>query len=404
VTDPHPPARSLLPYAGLSATYFAHVGFFNPYLTLWLKDLGLSLLAISMFAALPAATRLFAPYAWGALSDRTGERVKLLRWAASIAFVASWGLWFNGGSVWLGVVLLVLFTNTSAMMPMSEAALAYAVSHGGGFDTKRYGRVRLCGSLGFLVAVFAGGAWFEVFGLRHFPLWAMVTIGLVCICVWWMPHHREAPHSMDDAVQHTGLVWPIVRQPHVLWFFIALFFHLLAHIAVYAFFSLYCDALGYSKTTIGLLWAMSVITEIAWFYTQSRWLPRFSLGVWLIVCSVAMVLRMGLTAGLASSLTVLLIAQGLHALTFATHHTVCVAMLSDYFPGRLRGRGQALYTVIGYGLPGVLGGLAGGVVSTHWGLSSVFWLAVVASLCAVASAGWAWRLAQRQKVILAVKA
>jgi PPP family 3-phenylpropionic acid transporter len=56
------------------------------------------------------------------------------------------------------VVLLVMFTHTSSMMPMSEAAMAHLVSQGGAFDARRYGRVRLWGSLGFLVTVFAAGA------------------------------------------------------------------------------------------------------------------------------------------------------------------------------------------------------------------------------------------------------
>ena len=56
-----------------------------------------------------------------------------------------------------------------------------------------------------------------------------------------------------------------------------------------------------------------------------------------------------------------MLAQALHAFTFATHHTVCIALLSHHFPGQLRGRGQALYTVIAYGLPGGSGLNAGQV-------------------------------------------
>ena len=67
--------RALLPFAALSASYFAHIGFFNPYLPLWLKDLGLGLVAISLLTSVQAATRLFAPYIWGWVSDHTGERV-----------------------------------------------------------------------------------------------------------------------------------------------------------------------------------------------------------------------------------------------------------------------------------------------------------------------------------------
>jgi hypothetical protein len=75
--------KQLFPFAMLSASYFAHIGFFNPYLPLWLKDMGFSLIAISVLTSVQSATRLFAPYAWGTLSDRTGERVKLLRYGGT---------------------------------------------------------------------------------------------------------------------------------------------------------------------------------------------------------------------------------------------------------------------------------------------------------------------------------
>ena len=76
--------KKLFPFAMLSASYFAHIGFFNPYLPLWLKELGFSLLAISVLTSVQSASRLFAPYLWGSLSDRTGERVRLLRYGDTV--------------------------------------------------------------------------------------------------------------------------------------------------------------------------------------------------------------------------------------------------------------------------------------------------------------------------------
>ncbi|MDO8769504.1 MAG: MFS transporter [Burkholderiaceae bacterium] len=382
--------RQLFPFAALSASYFAHIGFFNPYLPLWLKDMGLGIFAISLLTSIQAATRLFAPYGWGWLSDHTGERVKLLRYGASAALVASMGLWFDYGSWWLAVVLLIMFTHTSAMMPMSEAALAHLVSQGGAFDAKRYGRVRLFGSIGFLVTVMAAGVWFERFGMSHFPAWTLLTLLAVAISVWLLPNLKEAvpAHEVNSPIL------PILQHRQVQWFFAALFFHILSHIGIYVFFSLYLDSLGYSKATIGALWAVSVIVEIIWFFNQSRWLPKLSLSAWLMVCSAVMVVRMGITASSASAIGLLVVAQMLHACTFATHHTVCIAMLSHYFPGRRRGRGQALYTVIGYGLPGVLGGLAGGFISTKYGLASVYTASTATSLIAFLCAYkvWQWQL------------
>ncbi len=390
-----PPAQQprLLPFAALSASYFAHIGFFNPYLPLWLKELGFGLVAIAVLTSVQSATRLFAPYAWGTLSDRTGERVTLLRYGATVALLLSFALWFPLGGAALFVVLLLMFTHTSAMMPMSEAALTHLVSHGGAFDARRYGRVRLWGSLGFLLTVVVAGWWFERFGLGHFPAWTLLTLSAVVVSVWLLPNAKEAPHGDE---RHPD-IWPVLRQPPVRWFFAAVFCHVLAHIFIYVFFSLYLDSLGYSKTAIGLLWAVSVVIEIGWFFSQGRWLPRLSLAGWLVLAAALMVLRMGLTAGLPLVWPVLLLAQALHAITFAAHHTACIALLSQHFPGRLRGRGQALYTVVGYGLPGVIGGLGGGLLSSALGLASVFWLAAgcaaVALLCALRAQQWEARSA-----------
>lgn len=384
--------RHLLPFAALSASYFAHIGFFNPYLPLWLKELGYGIVAIGLLTAVQSATRLIAPYGWGWLSDHTGERVKLLRYGASAALVVSCGLWIHGGFWWLAAVLFVMFLHTSAMMPMSEAAMAHLVSSGGSFDAKRYGRVRLWGSLGFLVTVLLAGAWFEHFGMGHFPAWTVLSLLAVTLSVWLMPDLKEAlaPHERKQPV------WPILKKRPVQWFFAALFFHVLAHMGIYIFFSLYLDALGYSKTVIGLLWAVSVLLEIGWFFTQSRWLPLMSLSAWLVLCGGVMVLRMALTASSATVWPLLLLAQTLHAITFATHHAVCIELLSRHFPGSLRGRGQALYTVLGYGVPGMLGGLLGGALSARFGLGSVFWAALVSSVLATACAFQVWQGGRRR--------
>ncbi len=380
-------ARQLFPFAALSATYFAHIGFFNPYLPLWLKEAGYGLLAISVLTSVQSLTRLVAPYGWGWLSDHTGERVKLLRFCATSAMLIATALWLNLSFAALVLVLLLMFLNTSAMMPMSEAAMAHLVSQGGSFDPKKYGRVRLWGSMGFLVTVFAAGAWFEHFGLQHFPAWTVASLALVVLSVWRMPDLKETHHSHLEAQP----VWPVLRLPHVRWFFLSLFFHVLSHMGIYVFFSLYLDELGYSKTMIGVLWAVSVIVEIGWFFTQSRWLPWLTPRAWLVLCAGIMVVRMVITFSAADALLWLLLAQALHAITFATHHSVCIALVSEMFPGRLRGRGQARYTVLGYGLPGVLGGLLGGVLSSNFGLGSVFQAAAVCAALGTLSAWCFWR-------------
>ena len=375
----------LLPFAALSACYFAHIGFFNPYLPLWLKDLGFPIVTISLLTSVQSVTRVFAPYAWGALSDHTGERVRLLRASAAVALLASAGLWVDGGPWWVGAVLLLLFTHTSSMMSLTEAAMAHLVAG----DWGRYGRVRLWGSAGFLLTVFAAGAWFQRAGMGSFPLWAMATLALVLVCTFWLPDAREQP--VAHAPQVRLPVGPVLRQPEVRWFFASLLFHVMSHFAIYGFLSLYLDSLGYDKAMIGTLWAVSVAVEIAWFFAQGRLISRMPMSRWMVACGAAMVLRMVLTGGMGFSLVALFVAQALHALTFATHHTVCIAMVSRHFPGRLRGRGQALFTVIGYGVGGVVGVLAGGALASRFGFQAMFFASALLALLGTACA---WRVAR----------
>jgi PPP family 3-phenylpropionic acid transporter len=377
-----PGVRQLVPFAALSATYFAHIGFFNPYLPLWLQHLGLPIVVISLLASVQSFTRVFAPYAWGALSDHTGERVRLLRWSAAVALACSSGLWIPGSPWWIGLVLLLVFTHTSSMMSLTEAAMAHLVAG----DWGRYGRVRLWGSAGFMVTVFLAGAWFERYGMGHFPGWTAVTLVAVLACTLWLPDAREPPSAgMARGAEPVG---PVLRRPVVRWFLASLFFHVMAHYAIYGFFSLYLDARGYGKGVIGALWAVSVLVEIAWFFLQGRLMHATSMPRWLLLCGVAMVARMALTAGAADWLLALVLAQALHALTFATHHTACIALVSRHFPGRLRGRGQALFTLTGYGLGGVIGVVAGGAVVSRFGYEALFALAAGISALGVLCA---WR-------------
>jgi PPP family 3-phenylpropionic acid transporter len=127
------------------------------------------------------------------------------------------------------------------------------------------------------------------------------------------------------------------------------------------------------------LWAVSVAAEIAFFWWQGRFFDRLSPYAWLQWAAVASAVRFAATAALATQFPVLLMAQTLHALTFAAQHAACVTLVARHFPGALRGRGQALYAVLGYGLSGVIGGIAGGWLSTRFGLSAVFWAASAAA-------------------------
>ena len=380
--------RRLAAFSAVWFAYFAAIGLFNPYAPLWFKELGFSTLAIGALASMQSWTRVVAPYVWGWLGDHSGRREELVRLAALGALLASCAMLFVHDYAAVALGVLLLFLATGGIVPLSEAALSHHLSPADGapgMDSKRYGRVRVWGSIGFIVSVLLAGFLMQAFGIGLFPQMAVAMFMLLLMAAVRMPATRIAAHADDEAAPR---VLAVLRQPEVGWFFGALFFTVLAHTSLYAFFSLYLDSLGYGKAAVGGLWAVSVAVEIAFFWFQGRWLPRLPPQRWLEVAAGVSVLRFAATASFGASVVVLVAAQALHALTFAAQHASCILLLNRYFPGRLRGRGQALYTTLGYGVSGVIGGVAGGWLSSHLGFAAVFW-------AATASAALGWACARR---------
>lgn len=377
LAPPAAPPRSLARFGAVSFMYFAAVGLFNPYAPLWFQSLGFSTLTIGVIASLQSWTRVFTPYAWSWAGDHSGRRVELMRLAAAGAVCAALGLLGVQGAVWVALVTTLLFLANSGVVPLYEATLTQALhTEGAGMDTARYGRIRVWGSVGFIVSVTAFGALLEARGIGTFPWFVAAMNGLLLLTTLRLPALRDAAHHDEPAPP----ALPLLRRPAVAWFFAATFFTVLAHTSLYAFFSLYLVDLGYGKGAVGGLWAVSVLVEIVFFWTQGRWFGRITPERWLEIVAVVTALRFAATAAFGAVPAVLVLAQATHAITFAAHHSACIALVYRLFPGRLRGRGQALYTTLGYGLSGVLGGVGGGWIIGHGGFAAVFWAAAACAL------------------------
>ena len=387
-----PPGRSgpegaapLARFGALSCAYFAAMGLFAPYAPLWFQSLGMSTLAIGAISSLQSWTRVFTPYAWGWLGDHSGRRVELIRIAAAGALLSALGLLGVRSAVPVAMVTVLLFLANGGVVPLYEATLAHLLNTGQGIDPARYGRVRMWGSIGFITSVAAGGALLQWLGIEAFPILVAGLNGLLLLAAWRLPPQRDEWHD-DEAPPPPVL--RLLREPAVAWLFASIFFTVLAHTAMYAFFSLYLVQLGYGKAAVGALWAVAVAAEIVFFWQQGRWFRRLSAERWLQVAAGATALRFAAVAGLGGWPVVLVVAQLSHALSFAAHHAACIALVHRRFPGRLRGRGQALYTILGYGISGVLGGVGGGWLIERLGYAAPFW-------AATAVAGVAWWCAVR---------
>lgn len=347
--------------SGLYLFYFAALGALIPYLSLYLDGLGFSAREIGMLIAIQVGARILAPNLWAWYADVSGRRMHTVRVAAFFALAGFTGMFFGTGFWWLALVMAVWAFFFSAMLPQFEAS---TLNHLG---PRRYGGIRLWGSVGFIVSVVGLGRLLETHdtALLLPAMWLLLAGGLLFSLV--VPE-RAHPQQAGD----TSGLWTVLRRPEVLALFAIGLFAQFAHGPYYSFFSLYLEGHGYSRTLIGQLWALGVVAEVLVFVFMSRLLARYAPGVLLAGALALSVLRWLVLAGFADNMGALAFAQTLHLASFGVFHAVSIGLVHRYFTGRLQGRGQALFSSLTFGGGTALGSLAAGFLWDWTGPASIF--------------------------------
>lgn len=344
---------------------------------------------IGVLMSLMQVTRIFGPNLWGWVADHTQRRVAVLRVSALAAVAVFIGMFFGTVFTQFFLVMLALNTCTSAQGPLSEALMLSEMKG----DLTHYGRLRLWGSVGFIVSVTCAGQLLDRQGIKLMPWICWSLLGLVLLASLRM---QESTHRLVH--RELPSVWLILKKPEVGAFFVSTFMMIAAHSSLYVFYSLFLVQIDYSKTVIGLMWSLGVVAEIVFFYYQASLFRHLGVKL-LMLSSLAIAVGRFLMIGFgARSLFWLLIAQVLHAATFAAHHSASVITMQRWFSGPLQARGQALYISISYGLGGSFGGL---VLSRFWSDTNgraVFFGAAILALAGFAAASFSYRRQAPQRV------
>jgi len=354
--------------------YYGYIGVFSPYASLYFADRGVSAVQIGVLMSMMQVMRIFGPNLWGWVADHTRRRVMVLRVTSAASALVFCGMFWGEAFVFFFVLMLVLNLFTSAQGPLSEALMLSSMRG----DLTHYGRLRLWGSVGFIVTVVTAGQVLDWQGIRLMPWIALGLLVMVAAVALHMREEVAMPRSQD-----TPSVRQLLKQREVIAFFISTFLMIAAHASLYVYYSLYLSQIGYSKTVIGLMWSLGVVAEILFFYFQAPLFRRFGIPTLMLTSLLIGVVRFSMIGFGAESLVMLLIAQILHAATFGVHHSASVATLQRWFAGPLQARGQALFISVSYGLGGSLGGL---LLSACWDTFGARLVYMIAALFCFA--GW----------------
>lgn len=351
--------------------YFAHVGAFGPYFSLYLASLGFAAAQIGVLLSLGQLMRVVGPNFWGWVADRRGERARIVALTLAAGGACFAGFFFAGSFYAMFALLLVTGFFTSAAMPLTESLTLSHLSGASG----NYGPIRLWGSIGFIVTVMLVG-----YALDALPVASLLWMVLAALVASWACalFLADAPATAGHADAEP--VWNIVRRPEVAALLGACFLMTLAHAPLYAFYSIYLVDHGYSKAAVGWMWSFGVIAEIAVFFWMPALMRRYSISVILLACFAATAARFLMIGWGVDSPPLLFAAQLLHGLSFGAYHAAAVTAIHRWFQGAHQVRGQAIYLSVSFGAGGVLGSMLSGI---GWDGIGPAWTFSAAALAAV---------------------
>jgi PPP family 3-phenylpropionic acid transporter len=318
---------------------FLFVGVGLPFWPVWLADKGITAAEIGILLSLSGWTKIVGNPLIAQIADRRGD-LRAVLIAAAVASLATFALFGVTEGFWTFLVVTTISSiGISVLTPLSDSlTMRMVATHG--ID---YGRVRLWGSVSFILAGLAAG-WLIAGRSPSIVLPLLLgCLALTVLSTVTLPAARGPVGTVSLAA------WlQLLRDRRLLLFILAAGFIQSSHAMLYGFGSLRWLEAGYSEDAVGLLWAIGVVAEVILFAFGAILVRQLGPVGLLLLGGVAGMLRWVLFA-LFTSLPVLVLIQLLHALTFAATHLAAVYFLVRQAPAGLAATAQGLYGAIAWG-------------------------------------------------------
>lgn len=344
-----------------------------------------------MLLATPPFARIVFTPAISFAADRAGGRRPILialAWGSLASFLL---LWMADGFWQMLLASLLLAANWTTILPLVETVALTGIRRG----ALDYGKVRLWGSVSFIVASLGSGLIIGRLGPQTVLPLLVGGAALMVVGAHLVRHALARASHVPSALRRLSLsdAFKLLRAPLFLLFLLAASLIQSSHAVYYSFGSLNWRLQGISDGMIGVLWSVGVVTEVALFAVSGR-IVAFCGAARLLMFAASAVLRWGFMAA-DPPLWATALLQTLHAMSFGVAHIAAIHFLTHAVPEDRAATAQGLYAAFVAGL--VLGAVtvASGPLYRMFAGEAYAAMALLAPLgtqqCLSAHAPLAWR-------------
>lgn len=319
--------------------YFAVLGVFLPYFNLYCYHIGMNGLQIGTISATRSIVMVAFTLLWASIADR----LMIRRGVFILCNIFSSIVWiFMLPAESFSSILAISILHAIFLGPLIAFLEAFTMESLGE-DRGRYGRVRVWGSLGFIVMVVVMGRVAELYSL-----WLIIPVILAGFIAQAVNSFKIIGASSQGGRFPSGALRNIIGMRSVVFLAVG-FLMLVSHGAYYGFFSIHLEKAGFGNLFMGVSWAVAIAAEITVMIFAQVFLKRFAMEKILIFSLFAAIVRWA-ALGWSSSAVVILFSQCLHAFTYATFHVTSIIYMDQLSSREAKTVGQSLNNSVQYGI------------------------------------------------------
>ena len=358
--------------------YWMLAGAYTPFLSSYFTAIGLIASQIGILLTVQPFAIIFIQPFWARLSDRTGKRKLVLGFLVSAA-AASALLYYVGTQFSTVLVATVVFSCFfSALLPLCDAMVIQGCFEHG----VEFARVRMGGTLGYAFVVFIVGSYLESRPNAQFAVVAALCV-LFLMSVAMLPALRERVVDEQNCgdIEKTepgngeelGSAALGVFKTREIYFVLAFAFVSQMGLGFSgSFLGRYVVELGYGQGLVGVLSAVSALSEIPILLFAGSIVSRWGEMRLLIASCFFMVARILLIGiGLVPTMV---IGQLMQSVTYMTVYYSCTRYVAEnVLPGR-QSQGQSMLVMVQSGLAMLVANLSGGSIGDALGMRMSFFV------------------------------
>jgi len=322
--------------------YFGLVGVYIIFMPKVLLDFGYSPFEVGVIYSSAPFMRFLLPFIFRHFLSLTPN---IYRLSLALSFLMTLLFISSIDEFWIYLIVNLLFGGAMGIsLPYVETIALSSLSK------NSYGKVRLWGSLGFIVVSLWLGLVLETSTQALYYLSAMSLFTLIFGVS--LTRFDNSPHSSlaEDSQFSLQRYWV---------FWVGVFLMQVGFGGFYNFFTIYESSHGISLEIISWMWSFGVLCEIFMLYFQAKLLQRNLLNI-LMFATFITAIRWMLLFLFGDSVLITFISQSLHAFSFALYHTAAITYIYSLYTQKKLA--QQFFLGIAFGLGGSVGALVSGKI------------------------------------------